>query len=217
MNHVKRALMMTLGCLSLACGMVGIVVPVLPTTPFILLACFLFARSSQRLDAWMRTTKVYRTYALPFQEKRGIPLATKVRALTLSYAALGISAFFVRKPLVWAILAVVAAFLLWLFMFRLPTVPPPEQAQRKHNARHRCGGAARPHRDDGDGEPERERTARAGCAEDAGNAGTWETRDAKEAARRPSRANGPEAYGKGARSNPPSVDSPGGGSAAHAD
>ena len=103
-------------------GCVGVFVPVLPTTPLLLLATFLFARSSPRCHAWIVSTKVYRTYVAAFKEAGGIPAATKVRILTVSFVLMGASAFFVRKPVVWIVLGCVALFLLYLMLVRIPTI-----------------------------------------------------------------------------------------------
>lgn len=121
---MKRILMIMAGCLSLGLGVLGVFLPVLPTTPLVLLAAFLFARSSPRLHAWIQSTWVYRNYVDAFLKAGGMPLTTKVRALLISYAVMGISAFLVQIWFVWLILGCVAIFLLWLFMFRIPTVIP---------------------------------------------------------------------------------------------
>lgn len=122
MSKLARAFMMIAAWLCFAAGCIGVFVPVLPTTPLLLLATFLFARSSERCHALICSTKVYKNYVGAFKQAGGMPATAKVRMLTISYVVLAISAFFVRKPLVWAILSCVAVFLLWLVAVRIPTV-----------------------------------------------------------------------------------------------
>lgn len=119
---VKRLLLLACAWVSCALGFLGIAVPVLPTTPFLLLATFLFAKSSPRLHRWICSTRVYRSYVVPFKEAGGIPLGSKVRILAVSYALMGASAWFAQKPLVWAILGCAALFLLYLLAVRIPTI-----------------------------------------------------------------------------------------------
>lgn len=119
---MTRYLLLGLAWLCLGIGAVGVVIPVLPTTPLMLLAGFLFAQSSPRLHSWMRSTKLYRSYVEPFKERGGISPAKKARILALSLGVLVVSAIVVQKPLVWAILACVAVFLLYLMLIRIPTV-----------------------------------------------------------------------------------------------
>lgn len=122
MRPVKKILFITLGSLSLALGFVGVFVPVLPTTPLVLLAAFLYSRSSERLDAWIKTTAVYRSYVEPFKANGGISKKKKARILVMSYAVMAISAVLVQKWFVWLILAAVAIFL-WILMFvKIPTI-----------------------------------------------------------------------------------------------
>lgn len=108
--------------LALALGAIGVFVPVLPTTPLVLLSAFLFAKSSPRCHAWLCRTRIYRAYVLPFLEQGGIPFKRKIHILGISFTVMGISAYLVQKPLVWAILAAVSLFLLWLMCIRIPTV-----------------------------------------------------------------------------------------------
>lgn len=117
-----KILMIIGGCLSLGLGILGVFLPVLPTTPLVLLAGFLFARSSPKLHAWLQSTWVYKNYVTAFLRAGGIPFKTKVRALAISYGVMTISAILVRNWIVWIALGCVALFLLWLFMVRIPTV-----------------------------------------------------------------------------------------------
>jgi uncharacterized membrane protein YbaN (DUF454 family) len=121
-NCLKRALYFTLAWICTVSAIIGIFVPVLPTTPLLLLATFLFANSSPRCHAWIQQTAVYRRYVLPFKERGGLPLGQKVRIILVSFLILGISALTVRIVLVWVILALVALWLLYLMLIRIPTI-----------------------------------------------------------------------------------------------
>lgn len=57
---MKKILYMIVGCISLGLGIIGVILPILPTVPFVLLAAFCFARSSERLNGWFKNTKLYR-------------------------------------------------------------------------------------------------------------------------------------------------------------
>lgn len=122
MNRIVRSLMLTGAWIACALGCIGVFVPVLPTTPLLLLATFLFAKSSPRCHAWIVSTKVYKTYVAAFKEAGGIPAATKVRILTVSFAVMGASALIVREPVVWIVLGCVAVFLIYLMCVRIPTI-----------------------------------------------------------------------------------------------
>ncbi len=89
-------LLIGVGSLSVALGTVGIFVPLLPTTPFLLLAAACFVRSSPRLYRWLITHRWFGTYIKNYREHRVIPLRFKVLALTLlwlsiSYAILAVA------------------------------------------------------------------------------------------------------------------------------
>ena len=102
---VKRIFFLVIAWISLALGCIGVFVPLLPTTPLVLLATFLFAKSSPRLHAWICKTRVYGAYVKPFKERGGITLARKLQMLGLSYAVMGVSAFFMRNVIAWTVLA----------------------------------------------------------------------------------------------------------------
>ncbi|MEG0071804.1 MAG: DUF454 family protein [Raoultibacter sp.] len=129
---MKRIIFQTLAWIAFVVGVVGVFIPVLPTTPLLLLATFLFAKSSPRCHAWILSTKVYRRYVLPFKEAGGIPASTKVRILTVSFVVMGISAYLVPRWYIWLVLGLVAAWLVYLMCLRIPTTSL-EQVERQRS------------------------------------------------------------------------------------
>ena len=79
--NVKKALLVGLGCLGLALGAVGAVVPLLPAFPFLMLAAFCFAKSSERLHAWFTSTSLYKKNLESYAAGKGMDWATKIRVM----------------------------------------------------------------------------------------------------------------------------------------
>ena len=124
MRFAKKILFIIAGSVCLALGFIGMFVPILPTTPLVLLAAFLFSRSSERLSSWIAQTPIYRAYVEPFKQSGGISLPRKMRILAISYSVMGLSAFLVQKPVVWVVLAAVAVFLAGLMLAVFPPSLP---------------------------------------------------------------------------------------------
>lgn len=80
-SKLRHALWAAAGFLFFALGMVGVVLPILPTTPFILVAAFCFARSSERLNSWFKGTKVYRQVLEGYVTKRSMTVKAKLTIL----------------------------------------------------------------------------------------------------------------------------------------
>ncbi|KEQ16456.1 DUF454 family protein [Endozoicomonas numazuensis] len=76
-----RVLLALVGLLSLAAGVLGIVLPLLPTTPFLLLSAFCFARSSQRLHHWLMNHRHFGTLLSNWEKHRGMKASHKRRAI----------------------------------------------------------------------------------------------------------------------------------------
>ena len=79
-----RYIYLMIGMISFGLGFIGIVLPILPTTPFLLLAGFCFARSSKRVHNWFVSTKAYQRHLEPFVQKRAMTLKTKICILSLA-------------------------------------------------------------------------------------------------------------------------------------
>jgi uncharacterized membrane protein YbaN (DUF454 family) len=116
---IARALWATGGAIALGLGAVGVVTPLLPTVPFLLLAAFCFARSSQRLHDWLLD---HRTFGPPIRDwKRSGAISPRAKRLaTLSVGvAFGISVLLGLKPWILAAQAAVLAAVL-IFIWRRP-------------------------------------------------------------------------------------------------
>ena len=79
--RLKKGLYMLLGCVGLALGAVGAVVPLLPAFPFLVLAAFGFARSSEKLHSWFLNTKLYKQNLESFLQGRGMTKRAKARVM----------------------------------------------------------------------------------------------------------------------------------------
>lgn len=123
---LKRLLVLG-GLLSFVLGAIGVVLPLLPTTPFLLLAGYCFARGSDRFDRWLKATKLYQAYVGDYLETRTIPLKKKFKIILNIYLLMGISIYFVPfVPAKIVLLLMTVAQTIALFFF-VPTRVQGEQ------------------------------------------------------------------------------------------
>ena len=114
-----KSFLTVLGVIAVVLGVVGILLPRLPTTPFLLLAAACFMRSSDRLYRWLIRNRWLGDYIRNYREHRAMTLRAKVAALTVLWGVIGYSAFAVAKGwwlrgLLSAVAAAVTAHLLCL-------------------------------------------------------------------------------------------------------
>ncbi len=98
-SRTLRYLLFACGCLSVVLGVIGIFLPVLPTTPFLLLAAACFARSSKRFYLWLVMHPKLGPWVRDYLDGQGLPLKGKVWALILMWASISFSMWIV--PLLW--------------------------------------------------------------------------------------------------------------------
>ena len=123
MNRMKKALYITLGCVGLALGAVGSVVPLLPSFPFLLLAAFCFGKSSERLHTWFIGTKLYKKNLESYVQGRGMTKATKLRVMgTVTLVMLISFIAMYRVPVGRICLAVVWVVHVVYFVFGVRTI-----------------------------------------------------------------------------------------------
>lgn len=129
---LKQIIFLIIGCLSLALGCVGIVLPILPTVPFFLLTVFCFANSSQKLHDWFIGTQMYKKHLESFVQKKGMTVRTKATILTSVTALMAVGfVLMLRKGIIvpCVILAVVWVCHLVYSLFGVKTIPAAETAQ----------------------------------------------------------------------------------------
>ena len=120
-SPIVRALFFVAGVIALAVGVAGIFLPVLPTTPLVLLAAACFARSYRPFHEWLIAHRLFGPLVREWHEHRSIPYRTKLFAIGMMAGALTVSiVFFIDPPWLKAALAVFGVAL-GVYMYRLPS------------------------------------------------------------------------------------------------
>ncbi|HEY1027232.1 MAG TPA: YbaN family protein [Pseudomonas sp.] len=119
-----RYALLAVGWLSVVLGVIGIFLPVLPTTPFLLLAAACFVRSSRRFYLWLVMHPRLGPWIRDYLDGQGIPRKAKVYALTLMWSSIALSCYLV--PHLWArVFMLTSAVLVSVYILRQKTLPNP--------------------------------------------------------------------------------------------
>ncbi|MGH8501034.1 MAG: YbaN family protein [Gammaproteobacteria bacterium] len=133
MNTLAKTILIASGTLFAALGFIGVVVPGLPTTPFLLLAAWCYARSSVRFHRWLLTNRWFGDYLRNYQEGRGMRPRDKALALLLMWTTMGWTIAYI-VPVWWGklmLFAVAAGVTIHLLRIRtLHAVPQARGARR---------------------------------------------------------------------------------------
>jgi len=104
---MKKTLLIILGILSTVIGAIGIIVPLLPTTPFLLIAATCFYKSSDKLHFWLLNNKILGSYISDYINKRGMPLKVKIFTIILLWTSIIYAFFYATNNLIVRILLIV--------------------------------------------------------------------------------------------------------------
>ena len=120
---IKKLLYVILGCIGLALGAVGAVLPLLPAFPFLLLAAFCFAKSSEKLHRWFTGTKLYKNNLESYVKGQGMTWKTKIRIMITVTVLMSIGFIMMHAvPVGRIVLACVWVFHILYFVFRVTTI-----------------------------------------------------------------------------------------------
>jgi len=120
-QKLVRALWFIAGTICLVLGAIGIVLPVLPTTPFLLAAAACYYKSSPRMHKWLLNNRWFGEYIKNYKEGRGLTLKAKITAIIILWITIGFSAFFMIDILAVQLILLVIAIAVSTHIIRLPT------------------------------------------------------------------------------------------------
>ncbi|WP_309299193.1 YbaN family protein [Ureibacillus sinduriensis] len=122
MKKIKSAIFFILGGVFLVLGIIGTVIPLLPGGPFYLLAAFCFAKSSERIEAWFKSTTVYEKYVEAFLQKKGMTKKEKIRINLIADFFILLSVIYVDILLVKILLVLLALYKHYYFIKKIKTI-----------------------------------------------------------------------------------------------
>lgn len=123
-SSIVKVLLVIAGSICVILGVMGIILPVLPTTPFLLLAAICYSRSSERFYVWLLTNRYFGQYIRDWRENKGLTYAMKLWVILVLVVTMGISiVFFIPIFAVKVGLAIIGTFIT-LYILSLPTKQP---------------------------------------------------------------------------------------------
>lgn len=121
--RLKKLLFVILGCIGVGLGAIGAVLPLLPSFPFLLLAAFCFAKSSEKLHAWFTGTKLYKNNLESYVKGKGMTRKTKLRIMVTVTILMSIGFIMMKQVMAGRIvLACVWVFHVLYFTFGVKTL-----------------------------------------------------------------------------------------------
>lgn len=120
--NMKRPLLIILGFLSFGLGMIGVIIPGLPTTPFLLLAAYFFSKSSPRFHQWLLNNRIFGKFIRDYQENPSLSLKTKIIAQVVMWGMVIYSSFFLIDFIPARIIVLVLGGVgFWYVVIHIPT------------------------------------------------------------------------------------------------
>ena len=123
---MRKIIYLIIGFVCFGIGAVGVVLPVLPTTPFLLLASFCFTKGSERFHNWFTNTKIYKKHLESFVVNKSMTMRTKITILLPATLMMLLAAYFVPNNHARYFIFAAMAFKYYYFSFRIKTRKPEE-------------------------------------------------------------------------------------------
>ncbi|MEG0014663.1 MAG: YbaN family protein [Cellulosilyticaceae bacterium] len=121
MYHLKKWIFIVLGTLALLLGIVGIFLPIIPTTPLVMLSAYFYSQSSDKFHHWLISTSIYKKYAKDFVENK--QLSRKRKCILLSFATtMLLFPLIILEPWLKLIIVGLLIYLYYYFIFKIKTI-----------------------------------------------------------------------------------------------
>jgi len=121
-NQIIRAILLITGTISLVIGIIGIFIPLLPTTPFLLITAACYARGSDRFYNWLLCNKLFGNYIKNYREGKGVALNIKIISLSLLWTTILFSAVFVVSTLLIKIILITIAIAVTIHILTIRSI-----------------------------------------------------------------------------------------------
>ncbi|MDU5109089.1 MAG: YbaN family protein [Clostridium sp.] len=131
MKSIKKYIYITVGLIAVVLGAIGVALPILPTTPFLLLASYCFARGSERFNNWFINTKLYKNHLESFVNERAMTLKEKVTLLAFADFMLAFPLILIDSLIMKGVIVLLILCKFYYFIFRIKTISPEEKSIRK--------------------------------------------------------------------------------------
>lgn len=137
-NKILRILLIIAGFISLGLGGIGIILPIIPTVPFLLLTSFCFVRSSEKFNNWFLNSKIYKKHLENFAKHRVMTLKGELILLFLVSAMLITTMIFINKPVMTIVFSCLIFFKYLYFVLRVKPVNKQDYIKIKQGELELC-------------------------------------------------------------------------------
>jgi uncharacterized protein len=122
MNKIVKLLYIIIGFIALGLGVLGLILPVLPTTPLLLLASYCFVKGSERFEIWFKGTTLYKRHLETFVKERSMTLKQKLTILLFADVMIAIPFFILDSLMVRVMLVLIVIYKYYYFIYKIKTV-----------------------------------------------------------------------------------------------
>ena len=122
MNRIKKIIFVIVGFISLLLGIIGTVLPILPTVPFLLLTSYCFARGSNKFEVWFKSSKIYKKYLEDFILNKSMTLKQKIYISTFADIMIAFPLIILDNLYIKLFLIIVIIFKYYYFIFKIKTI-----------------------------------------------------------------------------------------------
>jgi uncharacterized protein len=123
MSKIIKFLYIIIGFIALGLGVLGLVLPVLPTTPLLLLASYCFVKGSERFEHWFKGTTLYKRHLETFVKERAMTLKQKLTILLFADVMIAIPFFILDSFFIRLMLVMIVFYKYYYFIYKIKTVP----------------------------------------------------------------------------------------------